>query len=131
MGPDGRCRYVTEGALRALNRKGAPCPQHHRTTWPWRTFARADAAPLPRGEAAELTFALLPVSWAFAAGSRVRLAISGADCDHVVEVPQGRPPLLRIHHGTQHPSRLALPYLPGPSGETIGDGAPAPAAKRV
>jgi putative CocE/NonD family hydrolase len=131
VGPDGRCRYVTEGALRALNRKAAPCPQHHRTTWPWRTFARADAAPLPRGEAAELTFALLPVSWAFAAGSRVRLAISGADCDHVVEVPQGRPPLLRIHHGTQHPSRLALPYLPGPSGETIGDGAPAPAAKRV
>ena len=115
IGADGRCRYVTEGALRALHRKTAPCPAHHRTSWPWRTFARADAALLPRGEAVELTFALLPVAWAFAAGSRLRLAISGADCDHVVQVPHGRPPLLRIHHGSRHPSRLVLPCLPGRS----------------
>jgi uncharacterized protein len=131
VGPDGRCRYVTEGALRALHRKEAPCPQHHRTTWPWRTFARADAALLPRGEAVELRFALLPVAWAFAAGSRVRLAISGGDCDHVVQVPHGRPPLLRIHHGTQHPSRLALPCLPHPSGETIIDDASTSQPKRA
>ena len=41
---DGRCRYVTEGMLRALHRKTAPCPDNHKTTWPWRTFARGDAA---------------------------------------------------------------------------------------
>ena len=35
---DGRCRYVTEGMLRALHRKTAPCPEHHKTTWPWRTL---------------------------------------------------------------------------------------------
>jgi len=111
VGPDGRCRYVTEGSLRALHRKTAPCPAHHRTSWPWRSFARADAQLLPQREPVELTFALLPVAWRFAAGSRVRLAISGADCDHVVQVPHGRPPLLRIHHGSQYPSRLALPAL--------------------
>jgi uncharacterized protein len=111
--PDGRCRYVTEGLLRALHRKTAPCPSFHRTTWPWRTFARADAATLPQGEAVEMTFALLPVGWEFKAGSRVRLAISGADCDHVVQVPHGRPPRLRIHHGAAHPSRLVLPCLEG------------------
>ena len=109
--PDGRCRYVTEGLLRALHRKTAPCPVYHRTSWPWRTFARADAAILPTGEAVELTFALLPVAWTFATGHRVRLAIAGADCDHVVQVPHGRPPTLRIHHGRVHPSRLVLPCL--------------------
>jgi hypothetical protein len=109
--PDGRCRYVTEGALRALHRKSAPCPAHHRTTWPWRTFARADAATLPPGKAVEMTFALLPVAWRFGAGSRVRLAISGADGDHVVQVPHGRPPTLLIHHGAGQPSCLALPCL--------------------
>ena len=36
--PDGRCRYVTEGMLRALHRKTAACPPNHRTTWPWRYF---------------------------------------------------------------------------------------------
>jgi uncharacterized protein len=117
VGSDGQCRYVTEGALRALHRQTAPSPVHHRTTWPWRTFARADAALLPRGEAVELAFALLPVAWAFAAGSRVRLAIAGGDCDHVVQVPHGRPPLLHIHHGSRHPSRLVLPFLPGRTGE--------------
>src|SRR5262249_28728872 len=69
----GRCRYVTEGMRRALHRKAAPCPAYHRTTWPWRTFARADAVPLARGKPAEMTFALLPVGWEFKAGSSVRL----------------------------------------------------------
>jgi hypothetical protein len=109
--PDGRCRYVTEGALRALHRKTAACPPHHRTTWPWRTFARADAATLPSGKPVEMTFALLPVAWKFRAGSRVRLAISGADADHVVQVPHGRPPSLLIHHGARQPSCLALPCV--------------------
>jgi uncharacterized protein len=110
---DGRCRYVTEGMLRALHRKTAPCPAFYRAAWPWRTFARADAALLPRGEVVEMTFALLPVGWQLKAGSRVRLAISGADCDHVVQVPHGRPPCLRIHHGAGRPSRLALPCHAG------------------
>jgi len=106
---DGCCRYVTEGMLRALHRKTAPCPEHHKTTWPWRTFARSDAAILPQGTPVEMTFALLPVGWEFKAGSRVRLAIAGGDRDHIVQVPHGRPPRLRILHGTAHPSRLVLP----------------------
>jgi putative CocE/NonD family hydrolase len=106
---DGRCRYVTEGMLRALHRRTAPCPNHHKTTWPWRTFARADAATLPTGVPVELTFALLPVAWEFRAGSRVRLGLAGGDRDHFVQVPHGRPPRLRIHHGLAHPSRLVLP----------------------
>ena len=111
--PEGGCRYVTEGMLRALHRQTAPCPAQHRTTWPWRTFARADAATLPPGEAVEMSFALLPVAWRFNAGSRVRLAVAGADCDHVVQVPHGRPPSLRIHHGAGHLSCLLLPCLEG------------------
>jgi putative CocE/NonD family hydrolase len=110
--PDGRCRYVTEGLLRALHRKTAPAPADYRAAWPWRSFARADAAVLPQGEAVEMTFALLPVGWRFKSGSRVRLAISGADCDHVVQVPHGRPPRLSIRHGAGHPSRLVLPLHP-------------------
>lgn len=66
---DGRCRYVTEGMLRAQHRKTAPCPACYRAAWPWRTFARADAALLPQGEVVEMTFALLPVGCQFK-GSR-------------------------------------------------------------
>jgi putative CocE/NonD family hydrolase len=106
---DGAVRYVTEGVLRAIHRAEAPAPREYRTTWPWRSFARKDAAPMPIGEPQLLRFALLPVAWRFAKGSRVRLSISGADADHFVQTPHGRPPLLRVLSGGEHATMLELP----------------------
>jgi hypothetical protein len=51
----------------------------------------------------------LPTAWGFSAGSRVRIAIGGADADHYGQVPHGRPPLLTVHHGA---SFLDLPFGP-------------------
>ncbi len=68
VAPDGRVAYVTEGQLRALQRAG--------------TFRRADAAPLADGELAEIAFELLPISWLFRRGHRIRLALAGGDADH-------------------------------------------------
>ena len=103
---DGTVRYVTEGLLRALHRRESDCPPAHRTAWPYRSYSRADAAPMPIGQAERLHFALLPTSWTFKAGSRVRLAIAGADADHCAQVPHGRPPLLTLHRGA---SSIRLP----------------------
>jgi len=112
---DGTVRYVTEGLLRALHRRESPCPPAHRTTWPYRSFARADAAPMPAAGVERLHFALLPTSWTFKAGSRVRLAIAGADADHCAQVPHGRPPLLTLYRGANHASSIRLPVKPGGS----------------
>ena len=106
---DGRERYVTEGVLRALHRKDAPDTPAHRTKWPTHSFRRQDAAPLKPGEATRLTIALLPTSWRLRKGSRLRLAIAGADADHYAQVPHGRPPMLTLHHGGAMSSRLELP----------------------
>lgn len=106
---DGTARYVTEGVLRAIHRAEAPAPRNYRTTWPWRTFARKDARPMPAGEPQLLRFALLPVAWRFARGSRLRLSIAGADSDHFVQAPHGRPPSLTIHSGAETASVLELP----------------------
>ena len=107
---DGRSRYVTEGVLRALHRKESAAPRHEAWTWPYHSFTRRDAAPLPIDTPACLRFALLPTAWRFARGSRVRLSIAGADADHYVQIPHGRPPLLSIHHGGDHASVLELPW---------------------
>ena len=107
---DGTVRYVTEGLLRALHRKEAPCPAHHRTAWPYRTFNRADAEPMPVGEPQLLRFALLPTAWRFAAGSRIRLSLAGADSDHCGQVPHGRPPRLTILWGGPDGSAIELPW---------------------
>ena len=67
-------------------------------------------APLVPGEPALLRFALLPVAWTFHRGSRLRLAIAGADADHFGQVPHGRPPLLRILSGGATASMVELPW---------------------
>ena len=101
--------YVTEGVLRALHRRDAADTPHHRTAWPTHSFSRQDAAPLVPGMPERLRIALLPVSWCLRKGSRIRLAIAGADIDHYAQVPHGRPPTLTLHHGGEMPSRLTLP----------------------
>jgi hypothetical protein len=107
--PDGRVRYVTEGVLRLLHRKLSDPPVNYRASWPYRTYDRADAAPLVPGRVEEAVIALLPTAWVFGKGSRIRLAIGGADCDHYGQVPHGRPPVFTVHRGE---SFIDLPLRP-------------------
>lgn len=96
---DGSCRYVTEGLLRALHREGLSQSADYVACWPVNTCDRASARLLVPGEPARLVFALLPVSWTFAAGSRIRLSIGGSDEGHGPQVPHGRPPQLEVLRG--------------------------------
>jgi len=110
--PDGSVRYVTEGLLRALHRKESPAPPTYRTSWPFRSFRRADATPLVPGEAERIRIPLLPTSWVFRRGSRIRLSFAGADADHCVQVPHGRPPRLTLLRGGAEGGVLELPLRP-------------------
>jgi putative CocE/NonD family hydrolase len=106
----GQVTYVTEGMLRGLHRTLSRETPPYRDLVPYRTFTRADAALLEAGEVAELIFDLLPTSYLFRAGHRVRLALAGADKDHFF-VPPGEPPTLRFHREGQHDSRIDLPVV--------------------
>lgn len=112
LDPDGALHYVTEGVLRALHRKTAPPTPEQNWSWPYRDFSRTRSAPLGRGEVAELHFALLPTAWQFAKGSRIRLSVAAADCDHYVQLPHGRPPLIAIHRGGVDQTRVTWIDLP-------------------
>jgi len=105
----GKASYITEGALRLLHRASAPCPDAYRTTWPFRTFSRADARRMQPGVPAMLHFALLPISWRLTLGSRLRLSVAGTDADHFAQVPHGRPPKLEITLGGSNASFVMLP----------------------
>ena len=94
--PDGTVRYVTEGVLRALHRKLSASPPNYRASWPYHSCDRADAAPLVPGRPEDIVIALLPTAWRFGKGSRIRLAIAGADADHYGQVPHGRPPVFTL-----------------------------------
>ena len=106
---EGRARHVTEGMLRLLHRQTSPAPARHKVVGPYRSFTRADAKPLTPGERVRVELAMLPVSWSFPAGHRIRLAIAGADANHFMQVPHGRPPLLTISCGGLDGPRIELP----------------------
>jgi len=110
--PEGLVHYVTEGELRALHRKRQPAEN---TDDPHRsirlhTYRRADAAPLIPGEVVPLTLDLLPVSYQFQKGHRIRVALAGADKDHF-QALDGPPPTWKIWHTPDQPSHIELPVV--------------------
>jgi hypothetical protein len=107
VGPGGRVAYVTEGELRACHRRFRGT---HETGAPRRTFTRADAEPLSAGAPAELVVDLLPVSWRFAAGHRLRVSLACADADHFRAVPDA-PRRIDVLRGGAHASRVVLPVV--------------------
>jgi putative CocE/NonD family hydrolase len=105
----GRSWYITEGLLRLLHRAEAPAPSSYRANWPYRSFRREHAKHMQPGVAETVRFALLPVSWTLQAGSRLRIAIAGADADHFAQVTHGRPPRLEFTLGGDAASFVELP----------------------
>ena len=110
--PAGRVEYVTEGMLRARHRRHRLAPHGH--VGPYHSCARADAEAMTPGEVAAVDIALLPISYRFDAGHRLRLAIAGADRDHFAPI-SATPRTLGVVYGEHHASRLDLPvWGPGP-----------------
>jgi len=105
----GRSWFITEGLLRLLHRAEAQPPVNYGATWPWRSFRREHAKHMQPGVPQAVRFALLPVSWRLQAGSRLRIAIAGADADHFMQVPHGRPPELVFSLGGEQASFIDLP----------------------
>ena len=127
--PEGNVRYVTEGQLRASfhlltdpsNQTGGTIEV--KPELPWRGFRSVDedVAPLTNGRVVELRFEMLPTSWMFAAGHRIRISIAGADLENFELNPTLCPDndvfsctetTIGIHRGPTTSSRIELPLIP-------------------
>ncbi len=110
IAPDGRTQYVTEGQLRASHRRVVEPEDGLVCATPYHSFRRAQASPLEPGSPALLTIALLPTSYRFVRGHRMRLVVTGADVDHFAPPPEGLSGF-EILRSKAHPSRLELPVI--------------------
>jgi hypothetical protein len=108
--PDGTVHYVTEGELRALHRKISNEKAEIKMVGPYHSFLREDGQALVPGEVAELKFSMLPISYLFKKGHRVRIAIAGADADQFRNMTKDEPQYT-IHRSFVHPSRVELPVV--------------------
>jgi len=113
VAPDGTITYITEGQLRAINRKIAdldalpydPGPAPH-------SFKRNDALPVVPGEKFSLAFKLYSVAALIKKGHRIRLAIGGADADTFRRLSDSAPERFEVYRGGSEMSRLNLPLRP-------------------
>jgi len=101
--PDGKYTRVATAGLRARYRNG---------TTP---------TPLPADVPTKLAFESFPTTHAFPSGSQVVLEVHPGACsafenphtgDPVTKQTKWAPSTLRVHHGTQLPSRVVLPLAP-------------------
>lgn len=114
VAPDGAVTYVSEGQLRALHRKLSTTPPPYRQVVPQRSFRREDGRPLQPGRVAELVIDLLPTSYLFRQGHRIRIALAGADADHFATIPADAAPSWEVQRSRTHPSHVMLPVVVGP-----------------
>ena len=112
VAPDGRARYVTEGVLRASCRAVGDAPPSYPHAGPYHPCTRASAEAMPRGKPALLQVAMHSTSWLLRAGHRLRLALAGADRDHLARVPWGVAPRFTVHRGGECVSAVHLPVVP-------------------
>lgn len=108
---EGKSIYVTEGVFRALHRKPGALPADVPPTGPSHSFNIADAELLTPGEPAFAAFELLPTSYLFRKGHRIRMSLAASDSDHFTRIPDGRPPRVTLRRGRQSPTRLVLPAI--------------------
>jgi uncharacterized protein len=108
VAPDGSARsYQMFGRLRASDRALAK-PPYYDFGLPWHSFLQKDARPLEPDKPTELQFALLPMSYIFPAGHRIRVTLAFSS-------PAGGPgEPVSVLTGPQALSTLTLPVIPGP-----------------
>jgi putative CocE/NonD family hydrolase len=106
----GRATYVTEGNLRASHRAQSE-PSFDNLGLPYQRHYEGDLAPIPAREPVELILDLLPTSYLFRAGSRIRITIACADAGNF-DTPRLDPvPAIRLLRDAIHASVVELPII--------------------
>lgn len=128
----GEALFVTDGLLRANFAKLIPydfLPPGSQMSvlpdLPWHGFKQSDYVDgiFAGGNKVELVIDLLPTSWVFKKGHRIRVSIAGADWPtlrlHPKLSPNNKPddpgnivPTITVYRDADHPSRIDLPVIP-------------------
>lgn len=108
VAPNGESRFVTDGVLRASHARLGRAP-HRNLGLPYRPSSRAGRVALSN-RPQPMVLDLMPTSYLFRPGYRVRVTITGADRDGFPTVT--RPARVTIHRSARYPSLVELPVIP-------------------
>jgi putative CocE/NonD family hydrolase len=111
VAPDGRVTYITEGVLRAIHHPLSDAEPPFVELGPYRSFNRADAAPLVPGEVTEIVLNLYATSVLVEEGHSLRVALAGADADTFARYPAEGTPVWTVQRSAVYPSHITLPMV--------------------
>jgi hypothetical protein len=103
VAPSGRSDYITEGVLRATHRKLGRAPFDN-LGLPFQSHYQSDQTPIPAGEPFAMIFSLLPTSYKFPQGHRVRITVAFADADNFATPAISPAPQVRLLMDNAHVS---------------------------
>ena len=109
----GRSTYITEGDLRASHRKLGQAPFNN-FGLPFQSHYQADQQSVAAGEPFEMVFTLLPTSYRFHAGSRIRITLAFADAGNFDTPILNPAPVLQLLRDAGHPSFVEIPVQQQP-----------------
>ena len=110
VAPDGTATYAgVEGKLRASMRALANAP-YNNLGLPWHPATEDSRQSLQPDQPVELTFDLMPLSYLFKAGHRIRVTLQFADARSTAKVDPA--PQVTILHRPGAASRIDLPVIP-------------------
>ncbi len=107
---NGFVSYVTEGMLRASNRKLSPRPW--KPDLPFCACNSTDVSRLVPGQVVELVIDLYPTSIAFLKGHRLRVSLAGADKGNFGTPVLSPPPTWKVYRNNVYASYIELPVIP-------------------
>jgi putative CocE/NonD family hydrolase len=111
----GTSTYVDQRRMRASHRKTGT-PSYYRCGSPWHSYFESDAELIPSGEVVEVSFELLPTSYLFQRGHRIRVSIACAEEATALTSILDPPPLVSIHRRGAYLSHIVLPVVGSSAG---------------
>ncbi len=109
LAPGGQVTYITEGMLRAINRRVSQAEPSYVQWGPYHTLARGDAMPLVPGQVSEISFNLYATSVLIRQGHRIRIAIAGTDASTFARYPVEGTPTFTVQRNAVYASCIVLP----------------------
>jgi uncharacterized protein len=106
---NGFSQYVTEGSIKVSHRLAMPAPIQN-LGLPYHQSFRSDIQILgPNPD--EVSVDLMPVSYLFHSGNRIRITLTGADRGNAYTTEVIPAPRLKVHHGLGNSSFVTLPVI--------------------
>ncbi len=114
VAPDGQVTYITEGVLRASDRKSAPEGWLYAEVGFNHSFMTADSMPMVPGKVEAIEIGMVPTSVLIRAAHRIRIAIGGHDASQFERIPAEGNPELSIYRNAVQASFVEFPVRARP-----------------